>query len=294
MSKTTHYCEPMDANIVTYFASLRLRELGLPTTLEIPSGTAVSVAVSAMASAGQSGAVVGDGSQVIGIFTERDITTKVAGAPDRWDRPIDEFMTPDPLVISGGETAIEALHLLNSNSIRNLPVLDDAGSYSATLTHYDLIRLASSYLRSHDDRGHDLTPEASLNFIDLTGIQSSEALQIQADAIVADAIAMMVDAGTGLVSVVNERGNVVGEFTEHDVFTKLACRITDLGDEIVGHWSTKVIAGALPTTSVADGIHLMAELGHRYLVLLNENDQALGVITFRDVADYFEAALQVT
>ena len=284
----------MAENIVTHFASVRVGEMTLPTRIDIPSGTAVSEAVATMAAARQSGAVVSDASGLIGIFTERDITTKVAGSPDRWDRPVDEFMTPDPLVIDTSESAITALRLLNANRIRNLPVLDAEDAYVATLTHYDLIRLASVYLRENQDRGHDLTPEASLRYIDLTGIEATEALQTEADASVADAIAMMIAAGTGLVSVVDARGAVVGEFTEHDVFTKLACRVGDLDDQAVGDWSTAEIAEALPTTSVADGLHRMADLGHRYLVLLNENRHALGVVTFRDIAEYFEAALQVT
>jgi CBS domain-containing protein len=283
----------MDVDIVTYFASVRIGDLELPTTIEVPGGTEVSAAVSAMAEVGQSGAVVTDESGIIGIFTERDITTKVARSPDRWDRPVDEFMTPDPLVISTDETAVAALRLLNVNRIRNLPVLDDANAFVGTLTYYDLIRVASAHLRANVDSGHDLTTEASLRFIDLTGIEAREPLRVSADRTVSEAIDLMIEAGTGLVSVVDDRGAVIGEFTEHDVFTKLACRVTDLDDEVVGSWLTEVIAGTLPTTSIADGLHLMAEVGHRYLVLLNENNHALGVLTFRDIAEYFETALQV-
>ena len=280
-------------NIVTHFASIPVGEMTLPTRVNIPAGTPVASAVSTMAGARQSGAVVSEGPDLVGIFTERDITTKVAASPDRWDRPIDEFMTRLPHVVDSSESAIAALRLLNANRIRNLPVLDD-GVYLATLTHYDLIRLASAYLRTHRDHGHDLTPEASLRYIDLTGIEAQEPLLVEPETSVADAIAMMIDAGTGLVSVVDPRGAVVGEFTEHDVFTKLACRVVDLADQTVGDWSTTEIAEARPTASVADGIHRMAELDHRYLVLINENRHALGVITFRDIAEYFEAALQIS
>lgn len=281
-------------NIVTHFASIPVGDMTLPTRVNIASGTAVAEAVATMAAAGQSGAVVSVGSELVGIFTERDITIKVAGSPDRWDRPVDEFMTAHPHVIASSESAISALRLLNANRIRNLPVVGEDGQYVATLTHYDLIRLASAYLRTNPDRGHDLTPEASLRYIDLTGIEAREALQVEPGTSVADAIDLMIGASTGLVSVVDARGSVVGEFTEHDVFTKLACRIVDLADEVVGDWSTTEIAEARPTASVADGIHRMAELGHRYLVLINENRHALGVITFRDIAEYFEAALQIS
>ena len=283
----------MDANIVSHFASVRVGDLDLPNVVAVARGTAVCDVVAAMAAAGRSSAVVTDESGLVGIFTERDVTTKVAGAADRWDRPIEEFMTMDPVVVSPDDSAVAALRLLIDHNIRNLPVVADAGSFVGTLTIYDLIRVASAYLRTHDDSGHDLTAEASLEFIDLTGIEPREPLEIEPGGSVADAIALMVEAGTGLVLIVNDRGVVIGEFTEHDVFTKIACRVSDLDDEVVGDWLTQTIAGALPTTSIADSLHLMAEVGHRYLVLLNENDHALGVLTFRAIAEYFETALQL-
>ena len=51
-----------------------------------------------------------------------------------------------------------------------------------------------------------------------------------ADDSVADAISAMLDYGTGLVTVLDARGTVIGEFTEHDVFTKIACRVEALED----------------------------------------------------------------
>ena len=32
----------------------------------------------------------------------------------------------------------------------------------------------------------------------------------------------------------------------------------------------------------------MADLGHRYLVLISETGRALGVVTFREITEYFE------
>ena len=282
----------MGGNIVTYYGGLRLGDLDLPTRVSVVSGTPVSTAVAMMAAANQSGAVVTSGDSVIGVFTERDVTTRVASAPDRWHRPIDEFMTPEPHVISPDGTAVDALRTLNEHVIRNLPVVGPSG-FVATVTYYDLIRVASAYLRTHADSGHDITPEASLEYIDLSGIDAREPLLAEPSEPVSSAIERMIAAGTGLVTVVDGRGVVVGEFTEHDVLTKLACQVGDLDDQVIGDWMTEEIAGTLSTTSIAAGLHLMAEVGHRYLVLLNENRHALGVLTFREIAEYFEAALQV-
>lgn len=283
----------MEANIVNYFESVGITDVELRTKLEVPIGTDVRTVVETMAAADRSCAVITDGERIRGIFTERDVSARVATAPDRWDQPIDQFMTVDPIVIPSTKNAVEALRILNRNYIRNLPIVDADGRYAATLTSYDLIRAASAYLASNTDIGDELSTEHSLIYVDLSGIEPHEALQIEPTGSVATAIDMMVQAKTGLVSVVNDRNTVIGEFTEHDVFRKLACRVEDLDDQIVGDWMTETIAAVPPTTPIADGIHLMAEVGHRYLVLLNETGHAMGVLTFRDIATYFETALEV-
>lgn len=283
----------METNIVSHFGSLKVGQMELTHRVQVESGTTVRRVVELMAAASQSSAVITESGKIIGIFTERDIARQVACSPDRWDVEIDLFMTPHPIVISPDTTAMEALHISNENLIRNLPVVGDDGKYFGTVTLFDLIRLASAYLRSHLELGNEISPEYSLHYVDLSGLQAHEALKIEAGGTLFEAIQMMIDANTGLVSVVDERGALIGELTEHDVFTKIACQVVDLNDELVGDWLTTAVASAMPSTSVADGLHVMSGIGHRYLVLVNENNHVLGMLNFRDIADYFETALEV-
>ena len=83
---------------------------------------------------------------------------------------------------------------------------------------------------------------------------------------------------------------MIGEFTQHDVFRKVACRVGDLHDETVGSYMTEDFASAPPTSTIADGLHEMAAKRHRYLLLTNETGRSVGIVTFRDIAEYFEAA----
>ena len=280
-------------NIVSHFERVQLAEMTLPTELQVPIDSVVIDVVGAMAAADLSCAVVTESDRIAGIFTERDVTHRVARSPDMWDLTIDKFMTFNPSVASARQTAFDALREMNRRSVRNLPIADDDGTYLGTVTFYDLIRLASDFLRAHPDVGHELAPEHSLLYVDLTGIGAHPPVTMEPTTSAGTAIDAMIGQGTGLVSVVNDRQVVIGEFTEHDIFTKLACQVEDLDDEIIGDWMTTVIAGARPQTSIADGLHLMADVGHRYLLLLNENEHALGVLTFGDIADYIEAAFAV-
>ncbi len=86
---------------------------------------------------------------------------------------------------------------------------------------------------------------------------------------------------------------MIGEFTQHDVFRKVACRVEDLNDETVEAYMTTAFASALPSTTIEDGLHEMAAKRHRYLVLTNETGRSVGVVTFRDIAAFFEAAFAV-
>ena len=275
-------------NIVQHFESVLLSDMRLSSLVVVPNGRRVRNVVAAMAAQQTGCAVVTEGGRLAGIFTERDVTNHVVRSPDVWASPVDNFMTPDPMVIDHNASAIEALRLMNARRFRNLPVTSTDGDLLGSINHYDLIRMAAAFLESQSDLGPDLSPEHNLHFVDLTGLSAHQPLLVTADESLSVAIESMISAQTGLVSVVNHRGTVIGELTEHDIFWKVACRVEDLGDEPVGDWMTEQIAAAAPSTPISQALNVMAKLGHRYLVLINETKRALGVVTFRDITEYFE------
>ena len=65
--------------------------------------------------------------RLLGIFTERDVTTRVvAPGRDVEATPLSEVMTPDPDTIAPDATVLEALDLMNARGYRHLPIaLDD-------------------------------------------------------------------------------------------------------------------------------------------------------------------------
>ena len=277
------------ANIVQHFESVPLSRVRLSSHVAAPSGRRVGSVVAAMAAQHTGCAVVTDGARLAGIFTERDVTNHIVRSPDVWNAPVDDFMTADPMVIDHSASAIDALRVMNRHQFRNLPVTGGDGDLLGSVTHYDLIRLAASFLESQSKLGPDLAPEHNLHFVDLTGLAARAPLLVRPDDSLSSAIEAMIAAKTGMVSVVNDRRAVIGEVTEHDVFLKVACRVEDLGDEAVGDWMTEEIAAAAPDTPISEALRIMASLGHRYLVLINETNHALGVVTFQEITEYIEA-----
>jgi CBS domain-containing protein len=68
--------------------------------------------------------VVDADGQLLGILSERDLLTKVAGVvPDYADRPVSEFMTPTPEVVQPQDCLAFALHKMDTGGYRHLPVV---------------------------------------------------------------------------------------------------------------------------------------------------------------------------
>ena len=84
--------------------------------------------------------VVDDAEHLIGIFSERDLLTKIAGLRDDYaDRPVTEFMTRDPEAVAPHHTLAFALHKMDCGGYRHVPVLED-GHPVAMISVRDMLR----------------------------------------------------------------------------------------------------------------------------------------------------------
>ena len=80
------------------------------------------------------------GSQLVGIFSERDILRRrvVAAERDAGAMRVAEAMTPDPCTVSTETSLVEALALMIQGNFRHLPVVDDDGRLIAMLSMRDI------------------------------------------------------------------------------------------------------------------------------------------------------------
>jgi CBS domain-containing protein len=77
--------------------------------------------------------------KLAGVFTERDVVTRVAGAPDALDRPVAEVMTPDPEHVRRGDRLFAAVRLMRRRGYRHVPVVDDDGRALGCVRHEDVV-----------------------------------------------------------------------------------------------------------------------------------------------------------
>jgi CBS domain-containing protein len=71
--------------------------------------------------------LVGMGQQIVGVFTERDLMKRVLAENHSLDRPISDFMTPNPVVVQASEAIHIAIRKMEEGGYRHLPVVDGTG-----------------------------------------------------------------------------------------------------------------------------------------------------------------------
>ncbi len=114
----------------------------------------VHEAIQAMLGRRQAGVlVVDDEGRLRGIFTERDVLRRVAGAElDPRATPLAAVMTPDPEALSAGQRVAYAVHCMSVAGYRTVPLVDDDHRPVGVVTVTDVIRWLAG-----------LFPEAVLN-----------------------------------------------------------------------------------------------------------------------------------
>ena len=89
--------------------------------------------------------IVSDDGRVAGIFTERDLLTKVLGQKVDLDSPIADWMQPKVETLSPEATIGDAVRLMNERSFRNIPLVKK-GELVGSISVFDIITyLAECY-----------------------------------------------------------------------------------------------------------------------------------------------------
>ena len=96
--------------------------------------------------------VVVEGSELRGIFTERDLLVRVLAESRGLDGELREVMTPDPFVARVDQPLHLVLARMRGNGLRHLPVVDSSGLAVGTIS----IKRAVHFLSDH-------LPQAILN-----------------------------------------------------------------------------------------------------------------------------------
>jgi CBS domain-containing protein len=132
----------------------RIAVLGPAEPVCLRENATVQEAIERMLARRQAGVLVVDGDgRLTGIFTERDVLTRVAGqGRDPRQTELDAVMTREPEALGPGDRVAYAVHSMSVAGYRTVPLVDAQRRPLGVVTVSDVIRWLA-----------DLFPEAVLN-----------------------------------------------------------------------------------------------------------------------------------
>ncbi len=123
---------------------LSMLEPATPVTVEPQTSALEAVAIMQEQRLGC--VLVVRGSKLKGIFTERDVLTRVAGAgPDAGKAPVRKLMTANPETLRPTDSIAYALNLMSLGGYRHIPVVDASGAPLGVVSVKDIIRYLVSF-----------------------------------------------------------------------------------------------------------------------------------------------------
>jgi CBS domain-containing protein len=102
-----------------------IREVMSDQVVTVDPAATVAEAATVMGSRGIGSALVMQGGQLRGIFTERDIVRALGEHFDAAGHLVLNWMTPDPVTVDISASVPEALDLMLSKGFRHLPVMQE-------------------------------------------------------------------------------------------------------------------------------------------------------------------------
>jgi CBS domain-containing protein len=120
---------------------------------------------------------------------------------------------------------------------------------------------------------------------DILGEKGAEALAIESDATVFDAIKRMVEANVGSL-LVTERGKLTGIVTERDYLRRVTLEGRTEKETPVREIMTSELVYVTPETSIDECMAVMTERRIRHLPVLNEGREIAGVVSIGDLVKF--------
>jgi CBS domain-containing protein len=253
----------------------RLSQIYSPNIITISTQTSVAEAMRTMQQKKISCILVEDEKRPVGIITERSIVRFAAKASTDFNQWKLIDIMGSPVFTAPPDTDIfSAYNQLTSKKIRHLVVVDNEGMSLGVVTLTDIIE----YL------GHDYFVE--LKTVDQ--IMSKILSTISKDASVYEALIQLADISASCL-IVAEGRRPVGIVTERDM-TRLLFDGHDLHKLKVEKVMSTPVYTTLRHIPVLDAARIMKENSVRRVVVVDQNDSIVGLITQTDIVKELESS----
>jgi len=226
--------------------------------------------------------VIVQNNRPIGIFTERSLVRLKTTGTLVMTAPIQDVMTPHPIVANKDMGSHEAYQLFLQHHIRHLIVVDDRGLLAGIVTETDFC--------------HHLGLEYFVAFMDISNIMAPDVIALHAEEAVIEAIQLMNNHNISSV-IIEEKHIPIGIITERDIV-----RLTQANIDVATTSLCEVMSNPVHTVAMDTPSHkaakLMKETRIRRLVVTDQKGRLAGIVTATDIikglkSDYTELLRKV-
>ncbi len=247
--------------------NLRAKDVAIKKNIALPKGSSIGEVVELMNKNREGVVVLLEEGKPAGIITERDLLSLFASGIEP-DKPAIEFATKELITIPEEEAILSCLGRMVSHGIRRLLVVDRGGNFIGVLTQRRILNL-----------------EEMIFMLDLKVshlIEGKVLIAIEGERTLKEALLMMKDRNIGALPVVEE-GVLKGIITESDVLRFFRSG-TDPESKVRDCMTAPVIT-ALKDEPVSSVYKKMKSKNIRRVVILNEENVPVGIVSYRDIAN---------
>lgn len=123
----------------------KIRHLDLRTPVMVNQQDSLDAVLTAMRASRANCVLVCDSRKLTGIFTTRDVLTKIVGCHVDQNAPISEFMTHKPTALTAEASISDAIKMMDSTGVRHLPLINQFGEAVGLISSEDIVH----YLVEH-------------------------------------------------------------------------------------------------------------------------------------------------
>jgi CBS domain-containing protein len=285
--------------------------LAPPVPVTVGPEATIGDAIAVMNGISAGSVLVAESGRLLGIFTERDVLTKVVGQRDLTE-PVTAAMTADPETIAPDDCIALLFNKIRLGGFRHLPVVDEDGAIAGMLSVREALSFAVSLFpeqvrggqRPARDLyqtvallyGHEAASEARQGFTALVGqpvaeLQPKSPGHVAIGTSLAEAVQRMNALKTGSL-LVRDGAETVGIVTERDILRRVVGQLPlDTPVDAVMTRSPRCVP---QDASLDVALALMYEGRFRHLPVTGEDGQVSGIVSIRDFICFMAAIFAAT
>jgi len=144
----------------------KIRHLNWAPVVRVESGSSIREVLAMMQSSRVGCVLVTENQKLVGIFTERDIITKLAGSDVDYSKTVREFMTPQPKTLHPEDSFAAAIQLMDKGCYRDIPLVDQEGGLLGRLSVTNIVDFLTEH---YPQEVFSLSPHSRQKFAEPDG-----------------------------------------------------------------------------------------------------------------------------